>query len=344
MWQIRLREFLANENNGVGAQGAQGARRARGAQGVQGALSTPSAQFATSMGIFGTAEFLARPCRLDEAVAIFRLRSSEWFPLYIIGGGTNVLPASGVIDGLVLSSERLDSLVWRVEGDALVLVAGAGCPLSSVVSTCAALGFTGAEFALGIPGTVGGAVAGNAGALGASIGDVVEEITSVEPDGSVARRREGFECSYRFCSLASPDRLLASVVMRFRRAVPGEIEEKTETFRRAREKQPRERSAGCAFKNPPSDAAGRLLDSCGCKGLRVGDAAVSDVHANFIVNRGAATGEDVAALMGLCRDRVFRRTGVLLEPEVKFIGFGSAEAWARAITTASMPAETRGLI
>jgi UDP-N-acetylmuramate dehydrogenase len=115
---------------------------------------------------------------------------------------------------------------------------------------------------------------------------------------------------------------LAACRMRFRRASPEEIERNGEAFRRARAGQPQGiKSAGCVFKNPPGDSAGRLLDVSGCKGLRVGGAAVSEFHANFMFNAGGAAGEDVRKLMALCRDAVFRKTGVLLEPEIKLLGF-----------------------
>jgi UDP-N-acetylmuramate dehydrogenase len=184
-------------------------------------------------------------------------------------------------------------------------------------------GFAGMEFAQGIPGTVGGAVAGNAGAGGRSVGDLLEEVTTVEEDGSVRKWKRGeYGYAYRRCSLSSPGRFLAGCRMRLRRASRAEVERDAEAFRRARSNQPGgAKSAGCTFKNPEGDNAGRLLDLSGCKGLRIGGAVVSDVHANFILNAGGAAGSDILRLMERCRDIVFQKTGIALEAEIKFLGF-----------------------
>ncbi|MDR1048294.1 MAG: UDP-N-acetylmuramate dehydrogenase [Synergistaceae bacterium] len=273
----------------------------------------------SALGVGGRAEFFAEPSDIGDVREIFRLRQGMGFPLYILGGGTNVVFADGVLEGVVLSARRMSAARWE---DEELLTAEAGCPLSLVVSGAAERELTGAEFARGIPGTVGGAVAGNAGAGGRSVGELLEEVTTVENDGGVRRWGRGdFGYSYRRCSLF-PGRFLAGCRMRFRRASREEIERNEETFRRARAGQPQGvKSAGCVFKNPPEDSAGRLLDVSGCKGLRVGGAAVSEAHANFIFNADRAAGEDVRKLMELCRDTVFRKTGVLLEPEIKFLGF-----------------------
>jgi UDP-N-acetylmuramate dehydrogenase len=252
--------------------------------------------------------------------------NEEKFPLYILGGGTNVVFADGEIEGVVLSTRQLKGCRWKPgEGDARMEVE-AGYPLSRVVFLTTQEGFTGAEFAQGIPGTVGGAVAGNAGAGGKGVGDLLEEVSTAEGDGSIRRwKREEFECSYRYCSLTarSPSvRLFVSCKMKFQRTPYEEIEKNLRAFRGARSNQPRgARSAGCAFKNPAGDSAGRLLDVCGCKGLHVGGAAISIEHANFLLNQDNATGADIFRLMESCRDIVFRKTGIRLEPEIKLLGF-----------------------
>ena len=145
----------------------------------------------------------------------------------------------------------------------------------------------------------------------------------MESSGDIRTWKRGeFAYSYRHFSLSSPDRFLAACKMSFVRAPRAEIERTIDFFRRKRIIQPHGvKSAGCAFKNPPNDSAGRLLDASGCKGLRVGGAAVSDAHANFIVNTGRATGADVFELMQSCHDIVFRKTGIRLEPEIKLLGF-----------------------
>jgi UDP-N-acetylmuramate dehydrogenase len=275
----------------------------------------------SALGVGGEAEFFMEPAGIQDVRELFRIRREAKFPLYILGGGTNVVFADGVLRGVVLSARSLNALRWSDEaGD---VFAEAGCPLSRVVSEAAERGLAGLEFAQGIPGTVGGAVAGNAGAGGRSVGDILEEVTAVEEDGGARKWRRGeYGCSYRRCSLFSPGRFLAGCKMSLRKASRAEVERNGEDFRRARSNQPRgEKSAGCTFKNPEGDSAGRLLDISGCKGLRAGGAVVSDIHANFILNADGATGSDILRLIDLCRDIVFQKTGISLELEIKLLGF-----------------------
>jgi UDP-N-acetylmuramate dehydrogenase len=215
-----------------------------------------------------------------------------------------------------------------VEGTTAILDAETGCSLPWVVSYTSREGFTGAEFAQGIPGTVGGAAAGNSGVGSMSMGDLLEEVTTIEKDGDVQKWERGkFDYSYRYFSLFSsfsPTRFLISCKMKFRKVSLMEIARNVEIFSRARTNQPHGvKSAGCAFKNPPGESAGRLLDTSGCKGLRVGGAVVSDLHANFVLNEDNATGTDIFRLIESCRDIVFQKTGICLEPEIKFLGFDS---------------------
>ncbi|MDR2523019.1 MAG: UDP-N-acetylmuramate dehydrogenase [Synergistaceae bacterium] len=279
----------------------------------------------SALGVGGRCEFFAEPSKLADVAALFQARVLEGFPIYILGGGTNTVFADGEIEGVVLSTLRLSACCWSVEGSRLQgeLEAEAGYPLPLVVAAARKEGLGGAEFAQGIPGTLAGAVAGNAGAGGSSVGDLLDEVTTVEANGEIRGWRRGeFHCSYRFFSLASPTRFIAACKLKFWKKNPKEIQRDESAFLRARAGQPRGvRSAGCAFKNPPGDSAGRLLDACGCKGLRVGGAAVSGVHANFLLNEGGAAGGDVFRLVTLCRDIVFGKTGILLEPEIKFMGF-----------------------
>ncbi|MDR2174487.1 MAG: UDP-N-acetylmuramate dehydrogenase [Synergistaceae bacterium] len=279
----------------------------------------------SAMGVGGEAEFFMEPADTRDVCELFRIRREAGFPLYILGGGTNVVFADGLLRGVVLSSRRLSDFRWNEDGNGDVLAeVEAGCSLPRLAAEAAEKGFAGMEFAQGIPGTVGGAVAGNAGAAGRSVGDLLEEVTAVEEDGGVRKWKRGeYGCSYRRCSLFSPGRFFAGCKMRLRRASRAEVERDGEVFRRVRSSQPRGvKSAGCVFKNPEGDSAGRLLDRSGCKGLRIGGAVVSDVHANFILNSGGATGSDILELMERCRDIVFRKMGISLEPEIKLLGFG----------------------
>lgn len=280
----------------------------------------------STLGVGGWAECYAEPTELEDFLVLRRFSHREGVPFHIVGGGSNVVFADGPIPGVVVSTRRWSAVRWLPREDRVVADVQAGYGLASLVAAAAKRGLTGLEFALGIPGTVGGAVAGNAGAGGRSVGDGLEEVLSAEPDGTLRRWGAGeFSCSYRRCSLSEPGRLLLSCKMILGPAPRAEIEESMERFRSARRIQPHGgRSAGCSFKNPDGESAGRLLDRCGCKGMAIGDAVVSDRHANFILNRGRATAKDVLSLLRACRRRVFERTGVLLEPEVRFLGWEPA--------------------
>ncbi|GHS90289.1 UDP-N-acetylenolpyruvoylglucosamine reductase [Synergistales bacterium] len=273
----------------------------------------------SALGVGGEAEFFVEPDSLNEVCEIFRFGSVAGFPVYVLGGGTNVVFSDGTLNGVTLSARRLCGMSW----DGELLVAEAGVPMPLIVSEAAKRRLAGVEFAYGIPGSLGGAVAGNAGAGGRGMSDVLEEVTTVERDGSVREWHNGeFSGSYRSFSLSATGRLIAKCKIKFQNSSREDIERETEIFKKAREGQPREgRSAGCTFKNPPGDSAGRLLDVAGCKGLRVGGAVVSGVHANFIINSGGASGMDIVELIGLCRDMVFQKTGISLENEIKLLGF-----------------------
>jgi UDP-N-acetylmuramate dehydrogenase len=277
----------------------------------------------STLGVGGRCDFFVEPSDLKDVSLVLEMRARESFPLFVLGGGSNVVFADGILDAAVLSTRRLNKFKWSIVDDRVILEAEAGYLLPDVVSGSVKEGLTGAEFAVGIPGTLGGAIAGNAGADGHSIGDLLEEVTTVESGGDIRTWTCGeFTYSYRHFSLSSPDRFFAGCKVLFRRAPRAEIEDNINAFRRRRSTQPHGvRSAGCTFKNPPGDSAGRLLDMSGCKSLSVGGAMVSNVHANFIVNTGRATGADIFELTRSCRDIVFRKTGIRLEPEIKLLGF-----------------------
>jgi UDP-N-acetylmuramate dehydrogenase len=198
------------------------------------------------------------------------------------------------------------------------VVAGGGFNIKRLVRACVSRGLAGLEWAEGIPGTMGGSIVMNAGSYGGEISQRIEEVAWIAPDGMLRRRHVGREdFSYR----VSPFRNEGVVVegtFRLIREDPHDIEARMKEFQRRRmsSQPPGERSAGCIFRNPPGDSAGRVIDVAGLKGLAVGGASVSDVHANFIVNRGDATSEDLFALIESVKEKVLRSTGVALEEEV----------------------------
>ncbi|WP_298782065.1 UDP-N-acetylmuramate dehydrogenase [uncultured Fretibacterium sp.] len=277
----------------------------------------------TTLGVGGSAEYYVEPSRLEDLQAVCRTSARFGVSVHALGGGSNVLFADGLIPGVVLSMRKWNGAVWRraPEGEAVV-EAQAGHPLSAVLTEAVRQGLGGLEFVAGIPGTVGGAIAGSVGAGGRSVGEFMTAVTSLERDGSLREWQEGeFVAAYRSFSLTQAGRVFLGCRMLLHPAGRERIESELARFREARSAQPiGARSAGCSFKNPPGESAGRLLDRCGCKGMSVGGARVSERHANFIVNEGRATASDVLSLMQLCQATVLARTGVRLEPEVRVIG------------------------
>ena len=182
-------------------------------------------------------------------------------------------------------------------------------------------GLTGFEFLEGIPGTVGGALRMNAGALGGSLFGLVESVVFMDAAGQVRERKlEELEVEYRGCPFFK-DQVALGAVLKGRPASKADIEEKMRESNRKRwSSQPRAPSAGCIFKNPAELPAGRLIDELGLKGTRVGGASVSPVHANFIVNEGGATARDVLDLIELIQRRAKAERGIALETEVQMIG------------------------
>lgn len=253
----------------------------------------------------------------------------EWFCL---GAGSNLLVADRGYDGVVV---KLDESFHYVEGlpepgrgdcQTVILTVGAASFLARLAAVVAEAGLTGMEHACGIPGSVGGGVAMNAGAYGWCMRDVVREVQIVTASGAAWVPADGLEWGYRFCRL--PRR---SVVTAVRIALePSDcsvvLECQRGLLRQRRVKQPRSaRTFGSAFKNPRGQHAGRLVEAAGLKGVRRGGAEISSVHANFLVNLGDATTADVLVLMALMRQGVERMSGIALEPEVKLLG--SAFPW-----------------
>jgi UDP-N-acetylenolpyruvoylglucosamine reductase len=239
----------------------------------------------------------------------------------VLGRGSNlVIPDEGV-NGLVISLRHPAWETFEPQTDGRVW-AGAGLRLKNLCGLAAKAGLVGFEFLEGIPGNLGGALRMNAGAMGGWMFDVVEEVKLMTLDGEILTLKKGeMQVDYRHCAQLHEAIALGSLLKPALQADAASIASQIEAYKEKRQKsQPREPSAGCIFKNPPNDSAGRLIDASGLKGERVGDAEVSTVHANFIVNRGNATSADVIALVRRVRARVELRQGVKLEPEVLLYG------------------------
>ena len=242
-------------------------------------------------------------------------------PVLVLGRGSNLIVSDEGVDGVVVSLAHESWGRFEVRPDGRIWV-GAGRRLKNLCGLAAQAGLAGCEFLEGIPGTVGGALRMNAGAMGGWMFDLVDEVELMTLQGErQLLRREEMHVAYRHCAELHHAIALGALLRPPAQAEAAAIGRQLDTYRSKRhESQPREPSAGCIFKNPPGTSAGRLIDECGLKGERVGDAEVSPVHANFVVNRGNATSADVLELVRRVRARVRQAKGVELEPEVLLYG------------------------
>ncbi|HSD09809.1 MAG TPA: UDP-N-acetylmuramate dehydrogenase [Candidatus Binatia bacterium] len=279
----------------------------------------------TSLRIGGPADVwidVESVAELSDLLAIAH-GTSAGSPVFVLGSGTNVLVSDRGVRGIVVHlGGGFRFVEWAVTSEQATVRAGAAVPFKKLVYDAVKRGFSGLEFGEGIPGSLGGGLTMNAGAFGGEIGLVVERLEGVHPGGRVEelpRARLAFE--YRRLELP-PGWIITSVRLRLERGDPVEIEARVAAARDKRKKsQPLGLpNAGSIFKNPPGSFAGRLLEEAGLKGLERGGARVSERHANFIVNQGGATAQDVRSLMEEMRERVYARSGIPLETEVKLVG------------------------
>lgn len=276
----------------------------------------------TTLRIGGRAAAFAVVRILDVLKGVLSYAETHGLFWTVLGKGSNLLVSDEGIDGLVIRL-RGDLAGVSVGEAGTYLRTGGGAAIRSVLDVCARDGLGGLEFLAGIPGTTGGAVAMNAGARDREVGDSVKRVELLTPEGEISSLGPGaLSFSYRRCSL--PDRsLITEVLFRIKRESPDAVRNRIRDNMEARRlTQPLcYPSAGSVFRNPPGDAAGRLVEQAGLKGKRIGGAEISTLHANFIVNRGGATAADVLSLMRMAREVVFRETGIELEPEVRMLGF-----------------------
>ena len=278
----------------------------------------------TTLRVGGEADCYVEPCGETDLAKVVRFCSELDVPLFLLGRGSNLLIRDGGIRGVVVS--LADQAFSRIERREERLWCGAGAKLKAVAQAAREGGLGGLEFFEGIPGTVGGALRMNAGAMGAWTYEVVESVRLMDRSGRVTEcGRESLEVGYRQCRELCEQIGLAAL-LRGRPEPRAQIEERRRGYNQRRwSSQPAAASAGCVFKNTATLPAGRLIDELGLKGCRVGGAVVSDVHANFIVNLGGATARDVLALIEIVRERVWSERGVELETEVEIVGDPAAE-------------------
>lgn len=276
----------------------------------------------TSFKIGGPADVCITAPHENAAAALLARCREDAIPVYLLGNGTNLLVGDRGLRGAAI---RLDGRAGAptVQPDGCTVQCAAGISLKRLCLFARDKGLAGLEFAYGIPGAVGGAVYMNAGAYGGQMADVLVSATGLTPAG---RRRTlsaaELELGYRHSRFMEEGDMVVSATIRLTPDDPAEIARRMEEFlRRRREKQPLEYpSAGSFFKRPPGHYAGALIEECGLKGFTVGGAQVSEKHAGFVINRGGATAQDVRRLSEAVQDTVFKKFGVRLEPEVRFLG------------------------
>lgn len=271
----------------------------------------------TTFKIGGPAEFFAEPLDPDDLRSLVKAARKYKIRLSIIGAGSNLLVSDKGVNGLVikLNSRKFKKLSF----DKNVVMAGAGCSLSQVIKNSQKRGLSDAEFLAGIPGTVGGALVMNAGIPGKNISDLVEDIDIMDYNGNIKNLTANkVKFGYRKSNLSGYIILSASFRLSRNRKAGIQSAIKNYLDNRKDKQELSLPSAGCVFKNHSSmGPAGRLIDLCGLKGRRFGGACVSQKHANFIVNEGNATANDVSALMGIIKEEVKNKFKVILKPEIK---------------------------
>lgn len=275
----------------------------------------------TTMRVGGAAAFYAEPENLSDLHTL--LQGAELFEqsVFALGRGSNIIVPDEGFTGLVV---RFNRGLWKTSinlGEGRLWV-GAGVRLKEVCGQAAKAGLAGFEFLEGIPGSVGGSLRMNAGAMGNWIFDVVERVQLLDADGRVRDLpKEAFHFGYRKVEEISAGIALGAILRSPEKEKGAAIRERMDSYASVRKaSQPREPSAGCIFKNPEGDYAGKLIDANGLKGLQVGGAEVSAVHGNFIVNKGSATAKDIIELVRRVRAAVHQSSGKVLEPEVLLLG------------------------
>lgn len=271
----------------------------------------------TSFRIGGPADVLVEPADVEDVVRLITQARAQKLPLFVLGG-TNLLIRDQGIRGVVVSLAKLRAIKQETDG---VLYAEGGVGMPTLIGYAIRRSLAGLEWAAGIPGTVGGCVVMNAGTKLGEMKDAVKAVRIVTLGGTVVEcPAEKIRFTYRRAKL--PPGIVVGVWLQLRPGVRSDIEKVVKDYLHyRRDTQPLTLpSAGCVFKNPPNDSAGRVVEAAGLKGTQVGDAQVSEKHGNFIVNQGHATAKDVVALIKKVRAQVARKTGVTLELELKVVG------------------------
>ncbi len=278
----------------------------------------------TTWKVGGAAQWFCEPENNDQVIGLARWARRQGLPLQVIGAGSNLLVSDQGLPGLTLCQRRLQGS--QFDGGEGLIEAQAGEPIPTLARRAARAGLGGLEWAVGIPGTVGGAVVMNAGAQGGCTSEWLQDVTVFDPDGDgdpfvLASRDLAF--AYRHSRLQQEPLVVLSARFRLRPGLdPAAVSQRTSANLRSRtSSQPYQQpSCGSVFRNPEPQKAGQLIEALGLKGLSIGGAQVSTLHANFIVNTGAARASDMDQLIALVQERVHQAHGIGLHPEVQRLG------------------------
>ncbi|MBU7005634.1 UDP-N-acetylmuramate dehydrogenase [Phosphitispora fastidiosa] len=274
----------------------------------------------TSWRVGGPADIMVLPSSIEDIRLCQQFAIQQGLPLTVMGNGSNMLVKDGGIRGIVLKISRGFN---QIEVKGTVITAEAGVFIPTLSARAAREGLTGMEFAAGIPASVGGAVSMNAGAHGKSMADVVRGVTALTGDGNtVSLEKEEIGFSYRKSGIPGKGLVILTADFDLKPGEPEEIMAANKVnLEKRRRSQPLEfPTAGSVFANPPGQWAGWLIENAGCKGMRIGDAMVSDKHANFIVNLGMAKAEDILQLITRIKNLVMQKYQIELELEVRVVG------------------------
>jgi UDP-N-acetylmuramate dehydrogenase len=272
----------------------------------------------TSIRVGGPADLLAQPGSTDDLVRLLRIAEDRGVPTFALGGGANLLVSDRGVRGVTI---RVPQELGEETAAGDLLVVSAGAPASRLVARAQKLGLVGAEFTAGIPGTLGGMVAMNAGTRAGEMKDIVTRVEIATAAG--ARWLDATQLGFGYRHAELPEHAVVTrLEVRLRAGdVAASLAAMKADVDRRRATQPyTQPTFGSTFRNPPGDHAGRLIEAAGLKGHRIGGAIWSPVHANFVVNTGGATARDVLALVNLARARVLERFGITLQPEVRLAG------------------------
>ncbi len=268
----------------------------------------------------GNAKYFSQPTNVEELKYALNWAKEHNESYEILGGGANVLISDDGYDGLIISTLKLDNKIIHTDNTVTV---GAGVNLVALVNYCISNSLGGLELLSGIPGTVGGAIKMNAGAFGQEIKDTLQTVTVLDNNCNIHTLNNS-ECEFGYRKSSGLDNtIIISATFQLQNSPQIELNQsKMDILKRRNEKQPIDKySCGSVFKRPEGNYAGTLIENAGLKGYSIGGAIVSDKHANFILNNNNATSHDIHALINYVRQQVFEKSGIMLECEVKFIGF-----------------------